>query len=181
MGDDVRFEVGQSGGVPAERELGIDSVLDGAQPELSEPGNLGLCEVVVGKLRERRPAPKLQSSLHRDPCAVGIAGCKAPTSLLQQSSETIDVELFRVDEYHIAVPARLHTILRKDAPQTRNLNLNALHCARRSAVRPQRIDQTVDRYGLVGVQKEKSESEPLLPPAEIHRGSIVAPHVVRAE
>ena len=57
---DERLELGDQGRVAAERQIGLDALLERQQPELVEPGDLGLRELLVGEVRERRAAPHVE-------------------------------------------------------------------------------------------------------------------------
>ena len=50
-------------GVAAQRELGLDRLLDRSHPQILEPGYLGLGERLVREVGERRPAPERQRAL----------------------------------------------------------------------------------------------------------------------
>ena len=58
MGGDERVELADELAVASETEERIDPVLRGGEPELSEPVDLGLREVVVRELGERGPPPQ---------------------------------------------------------------------------------------------------------------------------
>ena len=44
--------------VAADREIGVDPVLERGQPQLAEPRDLALDERLVGQVGQRRPAPQ---------------------------------------------------------------------------------------------------------------------------
>src|SRR6266540_5310018 len=55
---DQGLELTDEVGVPAEREVGFDSLFEGDDPALLEPGDLGLREGLEGEIGERWPAPQ---------------------------------------------------------------------------------------------------------------------------
>jgi hypothetical protein len=62
----LQVELGYQRRVPAQREVCVDAVLDGAQPQLVQPGGLGPGERRVRHVGERRALPQLQrAAQHR--------------------------------------------------------------------------------------------------------------------
>src|SRR6266498_3781554 len=110
MRDDERFQLRDKGGVPAERELGVESLLEGAQPQLDEAGNLRLRKVVVREVGQGLPAPERERLPDRGLGAARISACEPSPSLLEQSSEAVAVELARLDDEDITVPACLEAL-----------------------------------------------------------------------
>ena len=53
-----RLELRHQLGVAAEREVGLDTQLERAEPQLLQPRDLGLSELLVGQVGQRRPAPQ---------------------------------------------------------------------------------------------------------------------------
>ena len=62
---DERLELGDELGVAPEREVRLDPLLERDEPELLEPGDLGLGERLVEEVRERRPAPERERLAQR--------------------------------------------------------------------------------------------------------------------
>ena len=57
------LELADDVAVAAELEIGLDPLLDRDEPELLEPPDLGLCEVVERELGESRSAPERERLL----------------------------------------------------------------------------------------------------------------------
>jgi hypothetical protein len=58
-------------GVAPEREVGLDTKLDRAESHLLQPRDLGLSELLVGQVPERRPSPEGECLAQLLRCAVG--------------------------------------------------------------------------------------------------------------
>ncbi len=66
-----RLQLGDELGVPAEREIGLDPLLEHDRAELLEPGDLGLRERLVQEVRERGAAPEAERLAERGSAARG--------------------------------------------------------------------------------------------------------------
>ena len=62
---DQRLQPADHLGVAAERELRLDELLARGDPQLLEPGDLGLRERLVGEVGQRRAAPERERALER--------------------------------------------------------------------------------------------------------------------
>jgi hypothetical protein len=93
MARDLRLELADQVGAAAEREIGLDPVLERRQPLLLEPCDLRLGERLVGQLREGRPAPQRKGL----PEALGggrrVTGVERGATLGGQRLEAVGVEL----------------------------------------------------------------------------------------
>ena len=58
---DERLEVGDELIVPAEREVGLDALLEGDHPQLLQARDLRGGEILVSEIGQRRPAPERES------------------------------------------------------------------------------------------------------------------------
>jgi len=56
--DDERIQLTDDLGVAVERQLGVDQLLDGADPQLGEPRGLVLVERLVREVAQRRSGPE---------------------------------------------------------------------------------------------------------------------------
>ena len=68
------FQLGDERIVASAGEVGIDAVLRAREPELLEPGDLGLRERLVEEVGERSPAPEAERAVQGGSGALGIAG-----------------------------------------------------------------------------------------------------------
>jgi hypothetical protein len=78
--------------VPAQREVGVDTVLDGAQPQLVQPGGLGPGERRVRHVRERRALPQLQRAAQDRGGLLGIVPVERGAPLPGQPGELLRVD-----------------------------------------------------------------------------------------
>ena len=62
---DQRLQLPDHLGVAAERQLGLDQLLERRDAQVVEPGDLALRERLVGEIRQRRAAPQRQRLLER--------------------------------------------------------------------------------------------------------------------
>ena len=84
-----RLELTDDVAVPAELEVGVDPLLEGDEPQLLEPPDLRLCEVVERELRERwtrardraRPAGGRGAPLRAGPSAFASSRSKRRASI----------------------------------------------------------------------------------------------------
>ena len=90
---DERRELADELGMTAERELGVDSVLERCEAQLLEPRACGLGEALVGEVRERRAAPERErlAQLRRRVRECGLS--RVP----QQRLEPVEVDLILLD------------------------------------------------------------------------------------
>ena len=85
-------------GMPAESEVGLDSLLECAQPRLFKPGDLRLGERLVREIRERRTAPQGErlAQQHRGRRRL------RPLRVRYQPFEASEVDLLRIDVQRVA-------------------------------------------------------------------------------
>src|SRR5712691_6503979 len=124
-----RFELADEGGVPADREIGLDPVLDRRQPQLIEPRDLVLRKTLVSEVRERRPAPE-SKSVAQPFCA----------SLVDELVEALEIELARFDAKQIARGLGLDPPSTELLPQLGYVDLQSLLGRLRRLFPPERVD-----------------------------------------
>ena len=141
---DERLELGNELRVAAEREVGIDPQLERGEARSLEALGLRLRENVVGELGERLAAPEAERLAEQPARPGGIGAFR----LGDQPLEAEQVELVGVD------PDEVAGLLRDDRravpehlPQLGDVELERVRRGRRRIVRPQRVDQAVDRDG----------------------------------
>jgi len=76
----------------AERELGVDPLLDGHEPQLVEPGDLILRKRLVCEVDQRRPAPKHERVAQARERLLGPTGGARPLAFGDRTLEAIDVD-----------------------------------------------------------------------------------------
>src|SRR5262245_27064733 len=155
------FEIRELGGVPAERELCVESLLQCAEAKLFEARDLCLGEIAVSELAERRPSPEGERPSNRGACPLGVAPGELSSPFLYEMLEAIRVELSGVDEQQVPVAGRLQprgglvaVRCAECAPQARDLDLHTLDGARGRMFSPECIGQAVDRNRLIGLQQQ---------------------------
>ena len=166
---DERLQLADERAVPAEREIGVDPVLERGEPELLEPVRLRPRERLVREVGERRAAPERErlaaaaptrSRRLRPRAAAGprrTAGrtgrrrtARARSAACSRAGATPAARASRA-------PARLERLA-----QMRDVPLDDVggRVGRRPA--PELVDQAVERHHLVRVQQEQREDCPLL-------------------
>ena len=85
-----------------EREVRLDPLLDGDEPELVEPGDLGLGERLVEEVRKRRPSPETERLAERALGRSRIAARKSRPTLGREANEAMDVDALGRDLEDIA-------------------------------------------------------------------------------
>ena len=82
--------------VTPEREFRLDSLLERRQPLLLQPHHLWSCELLVGEITERRPAPERERLGEPFRRSLVVPGVERATSVLDKALETFEVELLRL-------------------------------------------------------------------------------------
>ena len=96
---DQRLELADELRVAAEREIGLDPLLERRQPQILQPPGLDPRERLLGELGQRRPAPQ-----RRAPRAAGsrAAPGSAPRASRDEPLEPQQVDRLRLDLEHVA-------------------------------------------------------------------------------
>ena len=156
--------------VAAERELGVDPLLEGCQQDLLQPPTGDLGERLVLEIRERRPAPERQR------IALGLKGLRrlpgrqGLTRLLRQPFEALQVELFRRDVNRVSGRARLDPcVLAEELPQLGDLTVHLRRCRDGWAPCIELVGKRVDRDDPVRIEQQDRERRALLRSAELNR------------
>jgi hypothetical protein len=162
--------------VTAEGEVSVDPLLEPAQAELVEPGDLGSSEGVLREVGEWRAAPEAE------PLAKALRGRprlpagEIALGLLQQGAKAVGVELTGLNPEQVAVPVGLEPAgpgaggavpsVERSA-QPRDVDLKRLDRAGGGLLPPELVDQPVAGHDLVRVQQEQREQGPLPRTSEI--------------
>ena len=171
---DERLELPDQVAVPAEREIGVDPLDQGAQVKLLEPADLVAGERLVGEVGERRAAPERERLAQQQRSRSGSPAACALLPFFELLPEAVDVELARLDTERITSRLRLQTVVAQDAAQLRDIVLEDLRRRRRRPLVPELVDQPVGRKGLVRMDQQKREQRPLLAAPERELSSLVA-------
>jgi hypothetical protein len=87
LGLDECFELGDELDVAAEREVGLDALLDDDRAQLLEARDLRLCERLVEEVRERGPSPQCKGLTERDLGRLRLAPLERGAPFLRQARE----------------------------------------------------------------------------------------------
>ena len=163
----------------AERELRVDPVLDGEQPELVEVCGRGRGER-LRELTERGPAPERARGREALGRRGGVAVGQRLAALLAQPLEPQQVDGLRRDLEPVARRARLQRPARQDLAELRDVDVHHLHRRGGHALAPQRVDERIDRHGPVRLEQQAGEQRALALPAGGH-GLAAVHDLQRAE
>ena len=103
---DEGLQLAERGPVAAEREVGGDARLEPFQPELLEPPDLGLREVLERHLGKRRAAPQRERGAQRARRGGRVAGVELRAALGQPVLEDLRVQLARRDRERVPAAHR---------------------------------------------------------------------------
>ncbi len=91
--------------VVSEREIRLDTLLQGAEMKLLQLRDRRLRKRRVGEVRKRRSAPQRQPSAHDPRRVPGRARRQRLAPLLDQAAEAVKVKLARRDAKQVPMPA----------------------------------------------------------------------------
>ena len=149
---DEILELGHEAGVPPERQVGLDPLLDGGEPGILEPRTRVSGERLGAELCERRPAPELEcfgEALRR---GLRVAGTEQLAPLSNQALEPIEVELALLNPDGVARWLGDQTIGAERLPQLRDIALERLRRRFRRLIAPEVVDKPGDRDNPVTAQ-----------------------------
>ena len=163
---DERLELDDEVGVAAEREIRLDPIFEGGQPELLEPGDLAPRKVFVGEVGEGRASPERERLAESSGGRLsGPVGDRAP-AIGEQLLEALGIELARLDSEHVARRLGYEHLAAQRPPEVGDVPLDDLAGGRRRIAAPEPLDQPVGRHDLVPVQQQDREQGALLAAAE---------------
>jgi hypothetical protein len=146
-------------------EIGGDAVLDGGQPQLGEPRDLGLQRRGVGEIGERWSLPQVERLPQH--CAGGRrVGRPQPATLGHEAREAQGVDLVGVDRQPVALAIADDTVCAERLAQVRHVALQRAPGRPRRVVVPDLGDQLVGRDRVVRADEQVREHEPLLRPTQ---------------
>jgi hypothetical protein len=103
---DQRLQLADELAVAAEREPGLDALLERREPQVVEPRDLRLRERLVGEVGERRAAPECHRLVEHRERPLGVARRQGTPALADQPLEPVRVERSRLQPELVAVRAR---------------------------------------------------------------------------
>ena len=166
MVGDEGLELTDELAVPPGGEVCVDPLLEAAQVELFQSGDLALGEVRIGELGQGRPAPELER-LARHPVP-------------HEPLELQHVELVVLDPDQVAGRLGEQAVAIKHLPQLRDVDVECLLRRLRRLLVPERLRQALGRDDLVRMQEQHCQEGTVL---RSRQGDDSCPvdHVERAE
>ena len=170
---DERLELGHERRVPAERELGLDPLLERREPQLLEPLDGRARERLVREVGERRPAPEVERLAEQRGRGRGVVvAASAPASAVRRSKRARSKRLVAEPE-DVAGRPRLDRVGRAErAPQLGDLALHLRHRRDRRPSGVELVGEPLDRHDAVRVQQQDRERRALPRPAEPDRAVL---------
>jgi hypothetical protein len=182
LGDEP-FELGHHVGVAAERQVGVDALLQRRKVSLLEPRDLGLRERLVRNVGQGRPAP------HGERLAQAGGGVDRPpvrerlATLVREPLEPVYIELAVPHLERVAVVPRLQPLpgaVLECAAQLADVVLENLRRGGRRRLAPQGVDQPLARDRHVAMQQEQDEHG-ALPALSERKGAIAVADLKRSQ
>jgi hypothetical protein len=180
MRADGGLELGNELSVTAQAEVGLDALLERLQPQLLEARDLGLSERLVGEVGQRRTAPQRERLPEFRCRALRIAVSQPAPAVREQLVEPFRVKLAWHQFQRVATALRDQAAVSDHPAQLRDVDVDAVQCAGRRRLAPQRVDQPVGRNGVTGVDEQDGQQRPLLASAERELAGPIA-HLKRPE
>ena len=158
-------------------ECGGGELLARAEPQLLEPGGLGLCPRLVCELRERRSTPAAERAFeHR----AAVKGVRRRRRIAQVRLEPAGVDLVVGEPQRVSgrladqqgrggarCPVRF-----EQAAQVGDVSLQRTERSGRGFAVPEVVDQTVDRDHLAVRDQQQGQHRALARTTEIHGGVV---------
>ncbi len=176
---DERLQLGDELGVPAEREIGLDPLLDDDGPQFLEPRDLRLRERLVDEVGEGWPTPERERLAERGLRGLGVVSLQRAPALLGEAREAMDVDVIRGELEH--VPRRTG---RDHGPERlaelRDVDLDGVRSRVGRVAGPERVDEAVGGDDAPEVEREHAEERSRLGAPETG-GNAIALRLDRAE
>ncbi len=154
--------------MPAEREIGVDAVLERRQALLLETRDLVLGERLVGEVGQRRAAPEGERRSQALRGGARVAALLCGAALGRQPLEAVDVELIGAQLERVTAAASDERALAERLPQPRDVDLHRLRRGFRLALAPELVDDAIDRDDLAAMNEQDREHRALPGATERH-------------
>ena len=165
LGLDERLELGDELGVTAQRQVGVDALLDDDGSQLLEARDLRLRERLVDEVRERRSAPERERLAQRDLGRGCFAGLERGPPLLRQAREAVHVHVLWIELEDVAGRAGGDDGAER-LTELRDVDLDGVRGRLRRIARPERLDEPVDGDDPSRLEREDGEEGARLLPAQ---------------
>ena len=150
---DQRLELGQDVLMAAEREVGLDPILERRQPQVLEPPDLVLRERLVREVGERRSAPEPERLAE----AVGGRGGLFVARLLDERLEAGRVERVVLELKRVAGCMCRERAVAEGPAQACDVALDVLRGSLRRALAPELVDERVNRDDVASTEQQKCQ------------------------
>jgi hypothetical protein len=166
--------------VPAQGELGVHHGLEHGQPPLLQVPDLGLGERLVGKVRQRRPAPEVERLAEGRRGALEIER-HAPATLRRELLEPVKVALSRAHVQPVRAGLRLQPPFAAErSTKRRDLVVDHGVRGRRRGLTPELLDEPIARDQLIRAQQQQRQQGALSPGSNRKRAAAVSDDLERA-
>ena len=176
MGGDQGLELADEHGVAAQRELGVDPLLERGHAQLVQPCGSPSREVFLVEIGERGAAPEGERlGQERRPCRrIRAAGGR------QQPLEAVGVDSFRLERQPVARSLRQHDVAAERLAESGHAVLERPRRRRRRPLAPEIVNEPVGRDDFARPQRECGQQRALLPARQRNHALAVA-HLEHAE
>src|SRR5680860_28741 len=169
LGDDLR--------VVAESELTVEELLERGQPQLLEVSRRPLRELLPEEVGECGTAPQFQCRAVGAACGCVVTGGDGTACRPDEPLELLGVDLGWLDAQDVAAPTGheagaglLDARARQRLTHMGDVALDGGGRRGRGAIRPEGLDERVDRYDAVRAEHQDRERGPLLLASNRHPG-----------
>ena len=164
------LQLGNEGGVLAERQPHMRAILERRESLLFEPVGVLSRPPLVPEVRERRPPPQRERLVQ---LRLGESRFERRVRCrTREAAEPAGVEHRRLDGGHVARGSRDEHLRPECLPQPRDEDLNGVVSPGRRIRAPQVVDQNVGRDDMPRVHEQPCQQRLLLRPAERKRGTV---------
>ena len=157
-------------------EVGVDPKLQRCQPNLFEPGDGSLSELLVGEVRECWSSPQSEGVAEPRRRIGRKAASQQSPRFVDQPLEPVEIELVGLDPDEVSGRSGRQHVLRKRLSKSRDVDAQCRGGVLRRALAPELVDQPVSGNDLVCVEDKNSPKRTRLVPAQGDLASSV-PHL----
>ncbi len=140
---DQLLELADELAVSAEREIGVDPVLERCQSKLPEAHDLGLCKRLPRQIGERRAAPERKRRAQAVRTGNRVTRRERGTSFVAEPSELEEVDALRLDREPVARRHGLECAVRQELSQLGDVDLDRVPGCLGRILAPERVDQPI--------------------------------------
>ena len=170
VGGDERFQLPDEPRVAAERELGVEPLLESDDAQPIEPSSLAPGELLLVEVCERRTVPERQRLGDQidTSCRVRVS------RVAEQALESVRIDVFGLDRQPVARGLRDENVAAERLTQRGDGVLERAVRGRRCALSPEVCHEPVGRNDLSRPQRERGKEGPLLAAGQCDRAVALA-------